>query len=215
MFVTAEPIQNWLKPVGGKPGTFRTSAVGLKEDITFVPFYELPRRRYAIYWDVYTPDEWHKKSDAYLAEQEKQEKLETATVAFAQPGQMQTERDFNQQGEDTSPVQLQGRYGRKGTKWFSFDLPVDSAHPMSMVVTYSNDGRKRSFDVLVDGKKVGEESMDRRTPEQDVRFFDIAYAIPAELVQGKQKVTVRFEATNGNEISGVFGIRMVHSDESR
>ena len=215
VFVTAEPIQNWLKPVGGKPGTFRTSAVGLKEDITFVPFYQLPRRRYAIYWDVYTPDEWHKKSDAYLAEQEKQEKLETATVAFAQPGQMQTERDFNQQGEDTSPVQLQGRYGRKGTKWFSFDLPVDSAHPMSMVVTYSNDGRKRSFDVLVDGKKVGEESMDRRTPEQDVRFFDIAYAIPAELVQGKQKVTVRFEATNGNEISGVFGIRMVHSDESR
>ena len=28
-----------------------------------------------------------------------------STVAFAQPGQMQTERDFNQQGEDRSPVQ--------------------------------------------------------------------------------------------------------------
>ena len=213
--VTASPVADWLKPVAGKPGNFKTANVGLKEDITFVPFYELPERRYAIYWDVFTPAEWKAKSEAYSEEQEKQKKLEEATVAFAQPGQMQTERDFNEQGEDTSPVQLQQRYGRRGTKWFSFDLPVDSTHPMTMVVTYSNDGRKRSFDVLVDRKKVGEQQMDRRTPEQDVKFFDVEYAIPAELVQGKNKVTVRFEATNGNDIAGVFGIRMVKADAAR
>ena len=212
VFVTADPVEKWLKPVEGKAATFRTTGVGLTNDITFVPFYQLPERRYGVYWDVFTPQEWQKRSKAYAYEQENQKKIEAATVAFAQPGQMQTERDFNEQGEDSFPVQLQQRYGRRGRKWFSFDLPVDPAHPMSLIVTYSNDGRKRSFDLLVDGTKVGEQAMDGRTPEQDIRFFDVAYPIPADLLQGKTKVTVRFEATNGNEIAGVFGIRIIRAD---
>ena len=209
-----QSVENWLKPVAGKPGTFLTSGVGLATEITFVPFYQLPRRKYAIYWDMFTPEEWKKKSQAYAAEQEKQKELEAETVAFAQPGQMQTERDFNQQGEESSPVQLEGRYGRRGTKWFSFDLPVEAGHPMGLMVTFSNDARRKgSFDVLVDGKKVGEQSTERRSPEQDVRFFDVEYAIPAGLIQGKQKVTVRFEASAGSDIPGVFGIRIVHADQ--
>lgn len=85
-----------------------------------------------------------------------------------------------------------------------------------MVVTYTNDEpQKRTFDVLVDGSKVGEATIERRTPEKDVRFFDVEYALPAELVKGKQKVTVRFEATNGNGIGAVLGIRMIRADAQR
>ena len=211
-----QSVANWLQPVAGKPGTFLTSGVGLATDITFVPFYRLPRRKYAIYWDMFTPEEWKKKSEALAAEQEKQKKLEAATVAFAQPGQMQTERDLNQQGEESSPFQLEGRYGRRGTKWFSFDLPVEAGHPMVLMVTFSNDARRKgSLDVLVDGKNVGVQSTERRSPEQEVRFFDVEYAIPAELLAGKQKVTVRFEAAAGSDIPGVFGIRMVRADQPR
>ena len=216
LVAATQSVENWLKPVASKPGTFLTSGVGLATDITFVPFYQLPRRKYAIYWDMFTPEEWKKKSEAYAAEEEKQKKLEAATVAFAQPGQMQTERDFNQQGEESSPVQLEGRYGRRGTKWFSFDLPVEAGHPMGLVVTFSNDARRNgSFDVLVDGKKVGEYATERRSPEQDVRFLDVEYAIPPELIEGKQKVTVRFEASPGSDIPGVFGIRIVRADQAR
>jgi len=129
---------------------------------------------------------------------------------------MQTERDFNQQGEETSPVQLEGHYGRRGRKWFSFDLPVDNAHPLTLVVTFSNDGRRKgSFDILMDGQRLGEQATDRRSPEQDVHFFDVEYAIPAELAQGKQKVTARFEAPEGNEIPGVFGVRIIRADSPR
>jgi DUF1680 family protein len=216
LVAAAEPVESFLKPVAGKPGTFVTSGVGLTSEVTFVPFYQLPRRRYAIYWDMFTPEEWKKKSEAFTAEQEKQKKLEAATVAFAQPGQMQTERDFNQQGEDSAPVQLLERYGRRGTKWFSFDVPVDAGRPMGLVVTFSNDARRNgSFDVLVDGKKVGEQATERRSPEQDVRFFDVEYSIPTGLVEGKQKVTVRFEASSGGDIPGVFGIRTIRTDAPR
>lgn len=213
--VTSEQrVEGWLKPVAGKPGVFRTANVGLQDDIEFAPFYEVPRRRYAIYWDVFTPAEWANRSAAYAAETEKKRRLESATVGFAQPGQMQSERDFAEQGEDSSPVQLMGHYGRQATKWFSFEMPIDSASPVILVVTYSNDarGRKGGFDILADGTKIGEQTVERRSPEQDVRFFDVEYALPDELVKGKQKVTVRFQAKDGSAIPGVFGIRSVRAD---
>ncbi len=216
--ITAEQqVDRWLKPVAGKEGVFRTANVGLKEDIEFAPFYEMPRKRYAIYWDVFTPGDWASKSAAYEAEQNAEKKLQAATLGFAQPGQMQSERDFAEQGEDTTPVQLNGRYGRQGNGWFSYDLPVDPAAPAVLIVTYSNDakGRKGGFDVLVDGKKVGEQTMERRTPEQDIRFFDVKYPLSADMVKGKQKVTVKFQAKDGSSIPGVFGIRTVKADAAQ
>ena len=216
LVAAAQPVENWLKPVAGQPGTFRTLGVGLATEINFVPFYQLSRHRYAIYWDMFSPEEWKKKSAAYATEQARKTRLEAATVAFAQPGQMQAERDFNQQGEDTAAIQLEGRYGRRGTKWFSFDMPVDATHRMTLVVTYSNDSRRSgSFDILVDGMKVGQQVTERRSPEQDIRFFDVEYSLPAQLLEGKKKVTVRFVAPEGKEISSIFGIRMIRADSAR
>lgn len=211
-----QPVADWLKPVDGKPGTFRTTGVGLKQEIDFVPFYQLPRRRYAIYWDMYVPAEWSKRETEFRAREEKQKKLEAATIGFAQPGQMQTERDANQQGEGSAPVRPEGHFGRNATKWFSFDLPVDPAHPLTLIVTYSNDNAGGSAcDVSVDGKKIGERTGGRRSPEQEIRFSDVEYPLPADLVAGKKKVTVRFDATNGRSTPSVFGIRIVRSDMER
>ncbi|MBI4472078.1 MAG: hypothetical protein HY646_05380, partial [Acidobacteria bacterium] len=129
-----------------------------------------------------------------------------ATVAFAQPG------PFNPQGEEISTVQTEGRYGLRSSKWFSYDLPVDAAQPVVLFVTYSNDARQRcTFDILVDGRKVGEHTVERRSPEQDIEFQDVEYTIPADLLKGKRRITVRFQATGGNEIAPVFGIRTVRN----
>jgi DUF1680 family protein len=211
VFVSAErPVEGWLKPVPGRPGVFRTDGVGREHDADLVPFYRLPRRTYAVYWDLFTPAEWEKKSAEYAAEREREGRLAAATVAFVQPGEMQPERDFNQQGEATWPDRVMGRPGRRGRQWFSFDLPVDPSHPLALVVTYcADEWRRRTFDVLVDGNRVGAQVIEQRGP---LRFFDVQYPVPAELVQGKTKVTVRFQATNGNEIGAVFGVRIIRAD---
>ena len=212
----AQPVTNWLKPVDGKPGTFRTTGVGLKQDIDFVPFYQLPRRRYAVYWDMYSPQEWTRRETEIRTAEEKQKKLAAATIGFAQPGQMQTERDANQQGEGSSPVRAENRFGRNATAWFSFDLPVDPAHPLALLVTFSNENAgPTACDVLIDGRKVGEQTGARRSPEQPTRFFDVEYRIPADLVASKTKVTVRFEASGGRPTPSVYGIRIVRSDLDR
>jgi hypothetical protein len=90
---------------------------------------------------------------------------------------------------------------------------VDPAHPMALVVTYNHDEwQQRTFEILVDGTRVGEQTIERRGP---MRFFDVEYAIPAEAVQGKQKLTVKFQAIQGNEIGCVFGLRMIRADAER
>jgi uncharacterized protein len=214
VLVAAEmPVAEWLKPVAGQPGDFQSVGVGHDKDVQFLPFYRLHERTYAVYWDTFTSAEWEKKSADYAAQQAREDKLKLATVGFAQPGQMQAERDYNMQSsgpEESSVEQMMGRYGRRGAKWFSFDLPVDPEHPMMLVCTYNADEwRKRTFDILVDGQKVADQTIEARG---ETKFYDVEYKIPADLVAGKKKVTVRFEATQGNEIGAVYGIRTLRAD---
>ncbi|MBU6411787.1 MAG: glycoside hydrolase family 127 protein, partial [Verrucomicrobia bacterium] len=215
VFVAAErPVADWLKPVPGQPGVFRTAGVGRPKDVTFKPFYQLPERTYGIYWDLFTAAEWEMKSAELAAERKRQHQLDLATVAFVQPGEMQAERDFNEQGEQSWPDRVMGRPGRRGRDWFSFDVPVDPTHPMALVVTYhSDEWRNRTFDIMVDGRRVAKQTVEKEATEP--HFFDVEYPIPANWVQGKQKVTVRFEGANGSEIAAVFGLRMIRADEER
>jgi len=221
--VTAErPVNEWLQPVPGKPGNFRSTGAGRnldgrEQEIDFVPFYRLQRRAYALYWDVYTPDGWNSKTEEIAAEQARQRKLEAATIAFAQPGDAQKEKEFNQKGEDTTPDRSMGRPARRGKKWFSFDLPVDRSHPTVLIVTYHSEERgKRAFDIMVDGQRVGEQAIERSPPGSAAgHFFDVEYKIPADLLKEKKKVTVRFQATGGNEIAAVYGIRTIRADAQR
>ena len=204
----------WIKALADKPGAFRTNGAGREQDVDLVPFYRLHRRTYSVYFDLFTPAEWEKKAVALLAEREQQRKLEAATIAYVEAGEVYFERDFNQQGEETTPLRNQGRPGRSARKWFSYDIPVDATHPLKLIATYHGEERAtRTFEILVDGTRIGEQRIERHRPGSATKsFFDVEYAIPAEAVQGKQKVTVRFQATGGNETAGVFGVRLVRAN---
>ena len=142
---------------------------------------------------------------------------QAALVAeLAHVARLQAERDANVQGGKTTPVQFQRRYGRRAVDWFSLDLAVDPAHPLALVVTYNTDERQaRSFDILVDGIKVGEQSIARRSPQEKERFFDVEYSLPPEASKARQKVTIRFQATPGGEVAAVYGVRLIRLDGRR
>jgi hypothetical protein len=218
VFIAAEdPVDSWVVPVPGESVHFRVTEVGrdslgagIEVQTNLVPFYRLHRRTYAIYFDLFTPSEWEEKKAEYVAEQERLRRLERATVAYAQPGEMQPERDFNYRGsKETRVTRVLGRAGRRGGSWFSFDLPVEPDHPMALVVTYYSDDSSRrplSFDILVDEQRIDHQELTRSRPP---RFVDVVYLIDSAIIKGKDKVTVRFEATGENSIASVFGIRMI------
>jgi hypothetical protein len=184
--------------------------------VDFVPFYRLHRRMYAVYWDLFTEPEWQQKAAEYAAEEARLRKLEAATVAYVQPGQMQPERDFNYQSPgDAWVVRMMGRPGRWGRSWFSFDLPIEPQRPMTLVVTYCSDHHSRGrakFDILIDGQRLASQEVTRSSP---ARFYDMEYPLAVDMVEGKEKVTVRFQAGEGNVVAAVFGIRMIYGDAER
>src|SRR5262249_3849655 len=155
-------------------------------------------------------ESWKKKLGDVAAERERQRKLETATISFVQPGDVQKEKEFNQQGEQTTVDRAMGRPGRRARKWFSYDLPLESSHPTAVVATYfSEEHGNRTFEILADGQKIGEQSMER-VPNGSATgsFYDVVYKLPAEVLKDKKKVTVRFQATGNNEIAAVYGVRL-------
>jgi len=53
--ITNEDPSSWIKPVTGKPLTFRTVGAGKPTDVELVPFYKLFGQRYALYWTILMP----------------------------------------------------------------------------------------------------------------------------------------------------------------
>jgi hypothetical protein len=218
-FIAAnKPPSEWLH--SDKPGSFGASGRfldGATQQVSLVPFYRLHRRTYAIYWDLYTADTWSRKVAEFAAGQDKQKRLEAATIAFLQPGDVQREKEFNQQGEETTIDRFLGRTARRGKKWFSFELPIDAGHPVAVVITYHSEERaKRMFEIVADGQRIGEQTIERSPPGSAVgNFFDVEYKIPADLLHGKTKMTVRFSAKGGSEIAAVYGVRVIRADAER
>ena len=210
VLVTGErAVTGWLKPVGGKPLTFRTANVGRPNDVELKPFFATYAHRHTVYWDVFTDADWAARQKEYEAERERVKQLEARTVDVFQPGEMQPERDHNVQGEKTEPGEWSGRKLRHATDggWFSFEVAVPTNAPADLILTYwGSETGKRTFDVLVDGSKIATTSLSRVKPEE---FYDKVYPLPEELTRGKAKVTVKLQAQPGNFAGGVFGVRVV------
>lgn len=213
VLVTSRPVNEWLRPMAGRPGAFRASGVARSLssqspiDVDFSPFYSMHRRSYAAYWDVLTPGEFEARAAELAAERNRMRALDAATIVSVAIGERDAEKEFNQQGVETSVIRTDGRAGRRAIRWFSYDLPLEASGAVALIATYNSDQRRpRSFDVLVNGTRVGAESQ----PQSSVsKFYEKEYAIPADLLRDRKTLTVRFEATGGLEVTPVFGVRLV------
>jgi hypothetical protein len=83
---------------------------------------------------------------------------------------------------------------------------------MAVIVTYFNEvglpAPLGDFDVLIDGTKIA-----HYEPNQTASgFYPAQYAVPANLVAGKTKVAVRFQANGNSRIAPVCGVRMVRAN---
>jgi hypothetical protein len=215
IIVTDRPVTDWVTPVPGESGTFRIAAGVLDartgRDITLLPFHRMHRRIYTAYWDVLTPAEHAVRLKAIETERARVRRLEAATIAYFAPTDETAERAHNQQGEATSIVRTEGRPGRRAAKWFSYDLPIPAgATPAALIVTYNTDNRRaRDFAILVDGQRL---AVEKFPFDSESKFFDREYPLPAELVQGKARITVRFEVTGTNEIAPVYALRLIRAE---
>ena len=206
-----------LRPAA-RPGDFLTAvplevpgASSPASALTLTPFYRTHRRSYSIYFDLVTPAEYDARGAALEVARATAVRLEAATVGRVTVGDTASERSANYRSEPADRVvgRTEGRTQRGGAGWMSYDLAVDPAVPMRLVVTYQKDPGLPTltgdFAFVVDGTRIASYRADQRAYD----FYDESYDVPGALTQGKTKVTVRVEAGPAGRIVPIFAIRMV------
>jgi len=213
LLTEGKPPAEWLKPVEGRSNAFRMVGVGKPRDVALYPFYRTHDKRYTVYWDFLTPEEWNERQALHRAAKERIRKLEARTVDTVHIGDAQSEKDHKLQGERTTSGEFNGRNWRHATDggWFSFEMKVLPEERMDFLCSYwGSDTSGRVFDILVNGKKIATQALDNNKPGE---FFDVVYPIPEELIRGMGNVSVRFQAQPGKLAGGLFGLRTIrHSD---
>jgi hypothetical protein len=213
------PVGEWVVPAAERLGNFEAHGVArvpgeapaAPASVTLTPFYRTDRRTYSIYFDVLTEAEFEGRVAALAADRERLQRMEAATTTFIQPGDP-AERDANYQSDQPNrgAQRTNGRGSRGGAGWFSYDVTVDPAAKMTLVVTYLNELGLQpvtgSFAIQVDGTTIARFESNLAASG----FYDAEYPVPANLTQGKSKVTVRFQADDPNgRIAPVFGVRLM------
>jgi len=187
----AKQIVSKLVPQGA-PLHFKTAGLAQPYEVSLRPFYEIVDERYTVYWSVYSPDEWRaRKSETALAES-RHRSLSDRTIDVVTVDDAQSERAHALKNESSTDAYFEGRRTREARDgWFSYDLGVSPDRPWAIVATYrGGEGRRRVFDVLVDGERIATESLEYHPTEA----LDKEYALPVELARGKNHVTVKFQA---------------------
>jgi len=96
--------------------------------------------------------------------------------------------------------------GARNGGWVSYDVKVLPDESAMLLCTYWGSDRRRTFDILIDDKKIATQTVDGNAPG---KFFDVEYKIPEEMTNGKNKVTVKFQAQQRGVAGGVFGIAVL------
>ncbi len=208
-----KPLDQLLSPVAGQPLMFVSTSAPRPEPLTFRPFYQLHNERYAVYFDIFSDEQWHVAEAAYRSEESRVKSLEARTVDIIRVGEMQPERDHNLKEHRTDVREANGRGFRMpmGGGWFEFTMKVSPEKVNDLVLTYWGYNRySRHFAILVDGVRVAEETL--ADSPNDV-LFDRSYAIANTLTTGKASVVVRIESLEGKSGGSIAGARIVTAEK--
>ena len=210
VLMTGDPDPaRWLIPVKGKFNSFVTTEVAYPRKVELNPFYRTHDRHYTIFWDTYTDEEWNIWKEEYALEQQEKNELNQNTIDLFRIGEMQPERDHNFKEKDTWVEEYRTRKARTADRggWFSFEMDVRGEDQLSLSVEYwGGFTGSKTFDILVDGQLIATENITNKAPG---RFIDVSYGIPVDILDGKDKIEVKFVPHEGHRAGPVFTVRTI------
>jgi DUF1680 family protein len=204
---TAESLLKHVQPVSGQPLTFRTHEIGRPQDVTLIPFYQIQRERFSVYWKLLTEAEWQAEAASFAADEARRIAEEARVVDVVHPGEEQSETDHKMQGGQTRSGDSYGFKWRQTDDWLSYEVNVLPGQPAELVVSL-RDGRQGSanFDLLVDGQIIAAQPV---ANDASVGGNDTVFPLTPELTNGKSSVNVKFVVRPGKSIAGLSGLRVL------
>jgi DUF1680 family protein len=212
-----------LKRMAGKPNTFtgpseifRVAGERDRAGVTMEPFYKMHGdRRYEVYWDRFTPAQWQAREAEYQAELARQKELDARTVDSVTAGEEQNERNHKMKGENTDTRDINERTLRFASTngWFSWEMKVLPGQPQELNVAFGGGRGGSSLDIYVDNTKLATEQLTGfgRQPGSNFKV----YPLSAELLKGKGKMTVKFQAPDDSRGGSVYSVRIMKPAENK
>lgn len=197
---------DWIKPVASKPLHFTVQSAD-KQAVTLMPFYKVHLQRYALYWDMFTPQQW--KEYTSLKTQEVKDEVVL--------GDTTSEAAHHWKGEKTTSGKTFFRTFRSAEAggWFSYRMRADSQEPLYLVCQYWGGGwgendPKGIVEIYVDDHKIATTNLtDANYTYHPTVFYEVIYPIPQGFTKNKETVTVRFQPKSDTLNSGPFTARVV------
>lgn len=195
--VESGTAEAWLQNIGEnmvrKPGTLEFTIQGTDVSYVFSPHYRQHENRYGIYFYLVDADTQLEGDDS-----DKYTVIDTLPV-----GNDQYEFSHNLESSGSGSGSWNGLIYRDAAPggWFSYDLAVEQGVKNYLCVKYFSGDVGRTFSIYVDDVLLEKVTIENVNPGD---FYTVYYEIPAELLEGKETVTVRFDADSGSYAGGIF-----------
>jgi len=206
---------NKLKPVAGQPLTFTVTDVKMINpiDIVFQPFYKIHDARYMMYWMALSNTGYRTYLDSIAVIEKQKLELQKRTIDFVAPGEQQPEADHLIQQQNSNTGNQHDEFWRdaRDNGYFSYELSTNNETGLSLIVKYwGAEWGNRKFEIYIDDKKLTTE--DNTGKWNQSKFQNIEYAIPDEMVKGKNKMRIKFQALPGNTAGAVYYLQLIRKN---
>ena len=203
-----------MKPVEGKPLCYTVPGLFTDKyrDLQLEPFFRIHDCRYMMYWLSMSPSEYADVQKAMHEAEQRKLLLDRRTVDAVATAEQQPEVDHQLKYENSQTGYFEGESWRDARNggYFQYNLLTNGEKDLSLMVRYwGNETKDRSFNILIDGELLAEENLVGKWKKAEL--VNVEYPIPADMLEGKQSVTVTFRSKPGNIAGGVFHVRIVRN----
>ena len=205
-------IADQLQPIEGKPLHFNLSTRmenPIRNEV--MPFFEIHDSRYMIYWLALSENSYKGYLDDLARQEQERQELEARTIDKVQPGEQQPETDHSMETDESQVGNSNDVFYRdaRDGHYFSYLMQTNGRTDLSLRLKYWGVGEWKSheFDILIDDVLVKEVNNTGKYRISEFKYE--TYPIPAELLQGKQQVRVKFVAKPRKQIGEIYEVRLV------
>ena len=210
-----EDIANQLQPVAGKPLHF-TLATKMENAIhnELQPFFEIHDSRYMMYWLALSENSYKSYLDNLARQEQERQALEARTIDKVQPGEQQPETDHKMETDRSQTGNTNDVFWRdaRDGHYFSYLMQTAGRTDLQLRLMYWGVGEWKSheFDIMIDDQLL--RSINNTGKYRVSEFKYETYDIPAEMLQGKTQVRVKFVAKPGKQIGEIYGVRLIRKE---
>ena len=207
-----ESIADQLQPVPGKPLHF-TLTTKMENAIRneLQPFFEIHDSRYMMYWLALSESNYQEYLDGLAKAEQERLAVEARTVDKVQPGEQQPETDHQMETDRSNTGSSNDVHFRDASDghYFSYLMQTKGLTELDLRLKYWGVGewKTHEFDIFVDDTLI--QSVNNTGKYRISEFKYETYPIPADLLNGKTQVRVKFVAKPRKQIGEIYEVRLM------